>query len=93
MAKKKSNKTIYQLYKVNWTDAAVWNGWRDLQRLDDLNGAEVTTIGFLVRQTKDIVCLSPTLTRDGSTSSTWQIPRKWISKMTKIKGYTVEYIS
>ena len=86
----KKKKEKYKLYKIEWEDAASSGGWIELgeEKLDPLI---VTTVGFLIKETKDRLILAQSLTNGHRSADRIQIPKAWIKKKTHIKGHFVEY--
>jgi hypothetical protein len=61
---------------VEWVDAVSDAGWEDNVKVDIHN---VCTVGFLIAETKDGICLASTVSGDNS-NARMHIPKSWITK-------------
>jgi uncharacterized protein YpmB len=72
-----SSKIIY----VQWVDAVADSGWEDEIKAEiDL----CHTVGFLISETKDAICIASTVSKDNS-NARMHIPKAWIKKRKVIK--------
>ena len=83
----------YPLLEIHWLDASSSNGWKDVDKITDkdLDHFEVKTVGYLVRENKHYWLLAQAMSSYGSVSNRFQIPKKWVKKVTRIKGHFCEY--
>ncbi len=80
------------MYKIDWRDAAAKQGW---QWIPDINAVhyDVYSVGWLMSETKDYYVLAQSLTAAYQAGECLQIPKKWVTKVTKIKGApTIELV-
>ena len=70
-----------KLVYVEWVDAVSDGGWEDDVKVDIHN---VKTVGFLIAETKDGICLASTISGDNS-NARMHIPKAWIIKRKEIK--------
>jgi hypothetical protein len=70
-----------QVVYVEWVDAVSDGGWEDDVKVDI---HPVKTIGFLIAETKDGICLASTMSGDNS-NARMHIPKAWIVKRKVIK--------
>ncbi len=72
-----SSKIVY----VQWVDAVADSGWEDEIKAEiDL----CHTVGFLISETKDAICIASTVSKDNS-NARMHIPKAWIKKRKVIK--------
>ena len=69
---------------VEWVDAVSDGGWEDDIKVDI---HPVRTIGYLVSETKDGICLASTVSAE-MTNARMHIPKAWITKRKVIKVET-----
>lgn len=70
-----------KLVYVEWVDAVSDGGWEDNVKVDI---HPVKTVGFLIAETKDGICLASTISGDNS-NARMHIPKAWITKRKVIK--------
>ena len=70
-----------QLVYVEWVDAVSDGGWEDNVKVDI---HAVKTVGFLIAETKNGICLASTISGDNS-NARMHIPKAWIVKRKVIK--------
>ena len=70
-----------KLVYVEWVDAVSDGGWEDNIKVDI---HAVKTVGFLIAETKDGICLASTISGDNS-NARMHIPKAWIVKRKVIK--------
>lgn len=70
-----------KLIYVEWVDAVSDGGWEDDVKVDI---HAVKTVGFLIAETKDGICLASTISGDNS-NARMHIPKAWIVKRKVIK--------
>lgn len=89
MSKNKEKKR-YNLFRIDWIDAASNSKWQDL---DDISFShyKVNSIGWLIKETKDYYFIAQNLSCQYQCSDIMQIPTKWIVKKTKIRGNQIIY--
>ena len=66
---------------VQWVDAVADAGWEDNSKADV---HPVLSIGFLVDETDDAVCLAAAISHDQSNSRI-HIPKQWIRSIKKVR--------
>tara|TARA_E500000331_G_scaffold358007_1_gene422185 strand:+ start:3047 stop:3433 length:387 start_codon:yes stop_codon:yes gene_type:complete len=66
---------------VQWVDAVADAGWEDNAKADV---HPVLSIGFLVDETDDAVCLAAAISHDQSNSRI-HIPKQWIKSIKKVR--------
>jgi hypothetical protein len=71
----------YPLIEVQWDDAVSDVGWESIP--DKLEKSIATTVGFLVRETKDHLLIASTYD-DNHTNARIQIPKKMIQSRKEI---------
>jgi hypothetical protein len=71
---------------VEWVDAVSDAGWEDNVKVDIHN---VCTVGFLIAETKDGICLASTVSGDNS-NARMHIPKSWITKRKVINRETTK---
>lgn len=83
MASKKSKRGLESstIVYVEWVDAVSDGGWEDSVKVDI---HPVCTIGFLIAETKEGICLASTVSGDNS-NARMHIPKAWITKRKNIK--------
>jgi hypothetical protein len=72
------------LVYVEWVDAVSDGGWEDNVKVDI---HPVKTVGFLIAETKDGICLASTISGDNS-NARMHVPKAWIVKRKVIKVET-----
>ena len=77
----KSDLATSKLVYVEWVDAVSDGGWEDNVKVDI---HPVKTVGFLIAETKDGICLASTVSGDNS-NARMHIPKAWIVKRKVIK--------
>lgn len=77
----KPNLETAKLVYVEWVDAVSDGGWEDSVKVDI---HAVKTVGFLIAETKDGICLASTVSGDNS-NARMHIPKAWIVKRKVIK--------
>lgn len=70
-----------KLVYVEWVDAVSDGGWEEDVKVDI---HPVKTVGFLIAETKDGICLASTVSGDNS-NARMHIPKSWIVKRKVIK--------
>lgn len=78
---RKRNLATAPLIYVEWVDAVSDGGWEDNIKVDI---HPVKTVGFLVSESKDGICLASTVSGE-STNARMHIPKAWITKRKVIK--------
>ena len=83
MATKNSKRNLEcsKIVYVEWVDAVSDGGWEDNVKVDI---HLVCTIGFLIAETKEGICLASTVSGDNS-NARMHIPKAWITKRKNIK--------
>lgn len=72
-----------KLVKILWEDIQTWSGWcADLVEAGEDVPLTVTTVGFLVRKTKETVVISDSSPHIGNVTA---FPRGCIKSITEIK--------
>jgi hypothetical protein len=66
---------------VQWVDAVADAGWEDNSKADV---HPVLSIGFLVDETDDAICLAAAISHDQSNSRI-HIPKQWIKSIKKVR--------
>ena len=66
---------------VQWVDAVADAGWEDNSKADV---HPVLSIGFIVDETKDAICLAAAISYDQSNSRI-HIPKQWIKSIKKVR--------
>mgnify|MGYP001619619055 CR=1 FL=1 len=69
----------FDLVEVIWNDATTLDGWSDKD--ESLVPCLVTSVGFLVQQTKDYIVLAQDLAHDGERCGRGQIPRGMVKRI------------
>jgi hypothetical protein len=77
----KRNLECSKIVYVEWVDAVSDGGWEDNVKVDI---HLVCTIGFLIAETKEGICLASTVSGDNS-NARMHIPKAWITKRKNIK--------
>jgi len=73
----------HKILYLEWGDACGQSGWLNA---DDVQPPmSVSSIGHLVKETKEYVSLSPGLTQDGQFMGYITIPKGWIRKRKTVK--------
>ena len=78
--------TKYPIVSVRWTDAHTTDAWRSIEEALEDEPAFVTTVGFLLEDSKKRVLVASTLSADELISSTMEIPKGMVVKITKLRG-------
>lgn len=73
-------KAIY----VEWDDACTSAGWFDPET-EDMTPVNIKSLGFLIKETKDYITVSPGNAETGRSCSYLTIPKGWIKKRKYIK--------
>jgi len=83
MATKKSKPSLAtaSIVYIEWVDAVADAGWEDNIKVDI---HPVRTVGYLVSETKDGICLASTVSAE-MTNARMHIPKAWITKRKVIK--------
>ena len=90
---KKKNKEVYELYQIDWIDAATSSGWQDVDRNYDKDPDwTVSTVGWLIKKTKKYYILATSLSNHHVSGDRWFIPVKWTQKVSKIAGRSYTYV-
>lgn len=80
----------FDLYRIDWRDAAGANSWHWIPDLKAKH-YDVNTVGWLVYEDKDYYVLTMCISSEYQAGERMQIPKKWVTKVKKIKGQTVEF--
>lgn len=75
----------YDAYRVHWDDSCKWNGWRPAQSVEH-SVSNIESVGWLIRQDEKSVTLTTSVSSCDSVMDGLTIPRKAITKISKIKG-------
>ena len=78
---KKPSLATAKLVYIEWVDAVSDGGWEDDIKVDI---HPVRTVGFLVSESKDGICLASTVSGE-MTNARMHIPKAWITKRKVIK--------
>ena len=82
----------YPLIRIDWTDATTCPAWREVADvLKWEHGTKIHSIGWLLRETKDFYVIGQSLSANEKTDAVLEIPKRWATKKTVIKGHTIEY--
>lgn len=76
----------FPVVTVEWFDALNDVEWRDIKALRSPTATAhaVTSVGFLIHQTKRVIVLAHGVDNDGAAESTMTIPRDWCQKIKRI---------
>lgn len=85
------SKKTFKLYRVNWVDAASNSGWVHISDIKTPKDYLVSTVGWLIYEDKNYYVLAQNLTSSGNVSDRMQIPKKWVTKVSKLAGNIIEY--
>lgn len=79
-----SKKYPYPLVKLEWIDAETDHGW---ESADEKNPTVplVTTVGFLIKDTEELVSIASTVGDDRSHNSRINIPKGMVKTMTVLR--------
>ena len=88
MSKKRDE--YYELYRIDWTDAASNGGWEDLKETK-IKHYKVHSIGWLVHNDADYYVLAQSITSHHTSNDRIQIPKAWVNKVTKITKNRIVY--
>ena len=80
----------FYVHKIQWRDAAGSSGWRWIPDVKSRH-YDVTSIGYLIHEDKEYYTIAMSLTCEYQAGDRLQIPKKWVTKITKIKGHAVEF--
>lgn len=83
-------KPIYHLYQIRWSDAFSDGTWEALDSQDPKR-YDVTSVGFLIGENKDYYIFAQSLSDRKQSADRIHIPKKWVTRMHRVKGYRVEY--
>jgi hypothetical protein len=64
--------------RITWMDAKSTDGWTYMHELE-MKLAEITTVGFLVEETKDLICVASSVCGDNQFNGIIFIPKSSIS--------------
>lgn len=84
---------MFPVVRIIWTDAMVINEWKTKQELEadqEKDAAPCTTVGFLIRTTKQFYYVANTVSSGESedeivSNGIILIPRKWVKSKEEIK--------
>jgi hypothetical protein len=79
----------HHAFVVKWRDSAANRGWRSIDDPAHDEVAEITSVGWLVRQTPRTISLTTSISGQGNVMDTLSIPRECITKMQRLKNYIV----
>ena len=65
------------IVRVRWVDAAANTSWGTLEQKRKLDGIKCSTVGYLTKNTREIVQVVATINDEGDLSDTVTIPRAW----------------
>ena len=75
----------FYVYKIDWRDAAGKGGWKWIPDME-ISHYDVSSIGYLVQEDKNYYVLGQSLTSEYQVGERLQIPKKWVTKVTKLRG-------
>lgn len=73
-------------YVVKWRDSCSNRGWNRMNAGDD-DVATITSVGWVVRETKTALTISTSISDHGSAIDPLTIPREAITRKTRLKHY------
>lgn len=82
----KDIRTTPKIY-VEWIDSAALRGWQHGSTLteSETDLCKIVSIGFLIRESKDYITISTSVSSGGSTMDPLTIPKVAIKKLRRIK--------
>jgi hypothetical protein len=75
----------HHAYVVKWRDSSTLRGWQHIE--GDHSVAIITSVGWMVKETKTAVTLTTGISEGGSVCDAITIPREAVTKMTRLKNY------
>lgn len=79
-----SKKLPYPLVRVDWIDAETSQGWEHPDE-EKPTVPEVVTVGFLIKESEDVILIASTIGHDRSHNSRISIPRGMVKNITVLK--------
>ena len=80
----------YSLCKIEWVDAASQDAWQPIANAQEEQEYPVTSVGWLLSETKKWYILGTGISGNGMTACTWRIPKGIVTKKTIIKGHDID---
>ena len=77
--------TKRKLVSVEWVDSAMTNGWRHIGPETDLSPSKCHSVGFVLKDDKEGIALSQSISDNGGTDTILSIPRCAILKKRGLK--------
>ena len=81
MARSKSNQVKLPLTKVvelKWRDACTMGGWRAAEHYLQHEPMPITTVGYLLKDTKSAVTIVQSQSSDGDFNDCITVPKDWV---------------
>ena len=77
------------LVEVTWTDAASNHGWYLYNELGGAQTIKMTTVGYMVRQSKKDIAIAQTQSHhenveENKWSEVWVIPAMWVKRIRRL---------
>lgn len=79
-----TKKLPFPLVRVDWIDAETSQGWEHLDE-EKPTVPEVVTVGFLIKETEDVLLVASTIGHDRSHNSRIGIPKGMVKGVTVLK--------
>lgn len=79
----------HHAYVIKWRDSCSNGGWRRVDTLDREEIAIITSVGWIVRQTKKEITITTSMSDRGNVMDTLTIPREAVTMMTRLKQHIV----
>jgi len=86
---KTSRKFLTSAY-VTWSDATASSSWIEVgeeEQNDEHNTAIIHTMGFIVRETEDLLAVAAAVSEDNMANAVITIPKVWINSIKRTKLY------
>ena len=70
-------KSKHKIVKIVWNDSASYHGWQSKQEVEEIGAKleEVVTIGFLIKETKQVYVIAHSTDYDKSYCGVLEIPK------------------
>lgn len=79
----------HHAYVIKWDDSAALKGWRAMAHAAQHCTAEITSIGWLVAETKTHMTITTSIAGDGQVMDALTIPKAAITKRTRLERHII----
>ena len=72
---------LTKIVEVRWRDACTMSGWREAVKYMEHTPMDITTAGYLLKDTKSAITIVQSQSADGDFNDCITVPKDWVIKM------------